>query len=205
MDANTKPISLYNRLIWRNRFIATLRILVPIFGLIIFAFLLLNIIIANIGDDIKISGIRIERDLIIIEAPQYSGIMGNGVSYNITAKAASTAVGDGDSYDLSDARFDMLRPDGLSVIATAKQANYNLIEQVVKVEDEMIVNDSRGIKSRLHDVIIDWDTQILDARDNVEIIFSDGSILKSKTLVYDMQSQVWKFNQVQLTIFNNEE
>ncbi len=205
MGANTKPISLYNRLTWRNRFIALLRILVPIFGLIIFAFLLFNIIIANIGDDLKISGIRVERDLIVIEAPQYSGIMGSGVSYNITAKAATTAIGDGDSYDLSDAKFDMLRPDGLSVIATAKQADYNLIKQVVIVEDEMIINDSRGIKSRLHDVIIDWDTQTLDARDDVEIVFSDGSILKSKTLVYDMQGQIWKFKQVHLTIFNNEE
>ncbi len=204
MVTQIKQNSLYNRLVWRNRFITIMRFLVPLVGLIILSLLVIKIYIANIGNDYNISNIRIERDLIILETPQYSGTMGNGSKYKITAQKATTAVGDGDVFDLSDAEFDMTGLDDLSIIATAKKANYDIVGQVVKVKDEMIVHDSRGMNSKLNNVIIDWETQILNAKDSAEIVFSDGSTLNSKTLIYDINAQTYKFTQVTLIIKKEE-
>jgi len=197
---NGSSLSLYDKLVWRNRFILFLRFLVPFFGLVIFGFLIIKIIIANIGSDIDISGIRVERNNVVINSPQYSGVTANGTSYSIISKSATTAIDSGSLFDLSDANFAMKRPDGLEINASAKQAFYNIIDQNIKIDGEMIVNDSRGIKAKLINNIIDWNTQSLNTKNKVEIVFSDGSILNSNSLFYDSANQSWKFNDVELIL-----
>lgn len=188
--------SIYNGLIWRNRYITILRFIVPLAGFLILSLLIAQIFIANIGKDYNISGVRLERDKVVIQTPQYNGTMANGTTYFISSETANTEIGGGDIFDLNNAKFDMTRKDGLTMQIKSKQAIYNILDESVYVKERMIVNDSRGIKAELFNSLIDWNKQTLVTKDSVKIEFSDGSILNSKTLTYDNKSSTWKFNDV---------
>jgi hypothetical protein len=199
-----RGFSLYKKLVWRNRFIAILRLFFPIAGLAIFAFLIFQIIIANISKEYGISSVKITRDSITIKTPKYEGVMNNGTSYKITAQSAITTIGNSDEFNLNDAIFDMVRIDGYEMEAKAKQAYYDIAAQTLKVAGEMEINDSRNIKTKLTNTLIEWDKQSLYTKDNVEIIFADGSILNAKTLNYDSEKQISIFGDVTLIILDKE-
>lgn len=184
----------------RNRIIGWLRIGVPILGMLVLGALVVQIVIANLARDFGISGIRVARDMLIIDAPEYAGVMANGTQYTVVAEAASAPIGGAESIDLDKAVVDLTRPDGYRVKARADVAQFLLADQIVQVDGLMVVTDSNGMRAQLLNSTIDWVTQTLIAKDNVHIVFEDGSILTGSTLLYDAGAQTWDFNFVKLTI-----
>jgi len=194
---------IYRALGRRNGFIALLRIMVPLFGVAVLFVLLFQIIVANLASGLNISGVRIEKDTLVIDAPEYSGVMANGTRYKIVADAAAAAISGRDLVDLSNASVDLLRTDGYRMLAYATKAQFKIAEQKVDVADIMSVSDSHGMNAKLLNVTIDWVAQTLVARDNVYVTFADGSVLTGASLVYDAGQEIWEFGSVKLVVSNS--
>lgn len=194
---------IYRALGRRNGFIALLRIMVPLFGVAVLFVLLFQIIVANLASGLNISGVRIEKDTLVIDAPEYSGVMANGTRYKIVADAAAAAISGRDLVDLSNASVDLLRTDGYRMLAYATKAQFKIAEQKVDVADLMSVSDSHGMNAKLLNATIDWVAQTLVARDNVYVTFADGSVLTGASLVYDAGQEIWEFGSVKLVVSNS--
>ncbi len=203
-DLNDKRAQTYRGFARHNRLISWLRIGVPLFGALVLAALMIEIVIANIARDFGISGVRIARDELVIDTPEYSGVMANGTLYTVVAEAASTTIGDGDLLNLTDPLIDLTRTDGYRMRAGAKSARFSIDRQTVEVDDVLNVSDSQDMQAKLLNAIIDWRTQTLVAKDNVHVVFADGSILTGSSLRYDAGAQTWDFDNVKLTLAAEE-
>lgn len=64
--------AILDRLRFRNRTVALLRIVVPAIGVIAFLTLTGQIYVANLMRQYGVSGIRVDRGNIVVEAPKYS-------------------------------------------------------------------------------------------------------------------------------------
>lgn len=190
----------YNALSQRNRLIGWLRILVPLVGLLVLVALVVQIVIANLASGFQIEGVRLDKGALVIDAPEYSGIMANGTQYTIVAEAASAAIGNPDIVNLSHATLDLLRTDGYQMQARAENARFSLVEQTVYIEEMMQVDDSRGMQAQVRNSTIDWAAQTLTAKDNVYVTFTNGTILTGSSLVYNAGTGVWDFSFVKLTL-----
>lgn len=210
MTTDTDQSAIYRQRIYkslrrRNLAISVLRFGVPLFGVVVFVALITQIVISNLARDFGISGVRIERDVLVIDAPQYSGITSNGTRYAIAATAASTPVGSTELITLTNAKLQLTRADNYQIEAEASEALYGLVEQKVVVEEDLFVVDSRGMKAKLGNTTIDWTTQRMVARNGVDAVFSDGSVLTADGLVYDAEAQIWDFSSVTLTLSSGTE
>jgi hypothetical protein len=189
----------------RNGAVGVLRVAVPLFGIVVLGVLLAEIVVANLATVAGVSGIRFSREAVTIDAPQYAGTMAGGTRYEVNADAASAPLSGRDVIDLTNARLRLFRPDGGEMTATAGAAQFTLSAQTVVVPATMRVTDSRGVQAALSDVAVDWRQQTIVGRAGVEAVFSDGSRLKAKTLVYDAGAQVWDFGEVVLTLPQEED
>lgn len=205
-DVSTKDrAALHDRLERRNRVVGMLRLVVPAAGAVVLGALLLQIVIANIGETLGVDGVSIERDRLVIATPEYSGVMANGTRYTVTAESASAAAGNTDVMDLTDATLHLVRQDGYEMTARAADADFSLGGQTVDVPGLMHVTDSRGMRARLRDTHVDWTRQTLVARESVWARFDDGSVLTADHLVYDAGQQTWDFENTRLVVPRNRE
>lgn len=188
----------FSRLDRRNASIGVLRILVPILGLLLLGFLLAGIFLGNISQDFGVSGIRFERDRLLIETPRYEGATENGTRYKVVAETASTLISQAEIIDLGNATLEIVRPDGVSFTATAAHALYDLLKQTVEVPDFADVVDSRNTVSRLHNAFVDWADQSINARSGAEVTFADGTKLRARTLIMYGNQNRWDMTGVTL-------
>jgi lipopolysaccharide export system protein LptC len=189
---------IYKRQVRRNRIVGALRIVVPLIGLVLLGFLLVEIYIAKMADDFGVSGIRLDKDRLLIETPRYEGVMQNGTLYEIIAKTASALIAEPDIIELNDANLRVVRPDGVFFNVMAAHAFYDLVNQTVEVPDFADVVDSRKIKARLHNAFADWSKRIVTARSGAEITFADGTELLAQTLVMYNDDNRWDMTGVVL-------
>jgi lipopolysaccharide export system protein LptC len=188
---------LYQRLGRRNRLVGLLRFLVPLAGVLIFAFLVVQIVIANMARDYGVSGIHLDRNRLVIDTPRYQGVTEAGLRYSVVAETASAEVSNANIIELGTATLEVTRPDGVSFTARAKSARYDLIGGTVVVPGVAEVVDSRKTHAILHNAHADWGAQIITARDGADITFADGTRLLAKSLVmygadnrWDMQGVI---------------
>ena len=196
----TMAAPVYQSLLRRNSAVAALRLLVPLLGLVVLALLLVQIIIANLADDFGMSGVRIQNDKLIIDSPQYGGVMANGTKYTINSEAATTSLGNAEIVELTKAQFFLVRPDTYSLLAASEDAKFDMVDQKVKIAGMMAVSDNRGMQANLTNSIISWADQSLFTKDDVEITFKDGSVITGETLEYDAGSNMWNIVRVRILI-----
>lgn len=196
----TLAAPVYRSLLRRNSAVAALRLLVPLLGLVVLTLLLVQIIIANLADDFGMSGARIQNDKLIIDSPKYGGVMANGTKYTINSEAAATSLGNAEIVELTKAQFFLARPDAYSLQAASENAQFDMVDQKVKIAGMMVVSDNRGMQANLLNSIISWTDQSLFTKDYVEITFEDGSVITGKTLEYDAGSDMWNIGQVRILI-----
>jgi lipopolysaccharide export system protein LptC len=188
----------YKRLGRRNGVVAVLRIAVPICGVLLLAFLIVQIYIANIADQYGISGITLGRDELIIDTPKYGGTAANGTEYTVTADKATALLTDTNILNLANAILDVERPDGFALNATSVLAQYDLLKQTITVPNQMRVLDSRQTDALLENVFIDWAEQTLTAASGAHILFPDGTTLDGDTMVFDGKNTEWTFTNARL-------
>ncbi len=205
MNSAQLSTPIFNSLKRRNFFIKFLRIIIPLIGLLLLGFLSIKIFLDNLGTDFDMSGIRIKSDKVIIDNPQYSGVMGNGTQYSINSKTATTPIAGSDEIDIFENELNLLRPDNYQMRAISKNAIFNMVAQTVDIKGLLQTSDSNNMFADLYNSKIDWVAQTLITKDKAIIEFEDGTILTSETLVYDAQKEIWDFTKVRLVIPITEE
>ncbi len=193
---NSRQRDVFKALIWRNRIIGILRLAVPGIGVIFAGFLILQIIISSIATEYGISGLKVERDQVVIEQPSYGGVMRDGTAYQILADVARVSISNPDIIDLAGANITIKQTDGYQIIADASGALLNIGNQNVVIPGLLQTLDTENVRGQLNDAIIDWPTQTLTARGAVRFEFDDGSVIRAQSLVYNAASGEWSFSGV---------
>src|SRR5690606_38784349 len=101
--------------------VAILRIGLPAVGAVILLGLLLQIVIGSLVPDFGFADISIDRDSLVVDAPAYAGVGGDGSVYEVTAQSARTALGNSDLVYLTGASFTLTQPSGTRFGATADE------------------------------------------------------------------------------------
>src|SRR5690348_14116876 len=109
-DTYDQRADLLGRILMRNRIVDVLRIVVPAIGVAAFVVLAAQIYIANIANQYGVSGIRIDRGVVVVEAPKYSGTGATGSRYLVSAREARTPLDRTNMIDLNDATMELLQP-----------------------------------------------------------------------------------------------
>ncbi len=195
-DYKVKQDAAFNALARRNRVIGVLRFVVPGIGIFVTGFLFLQIILANIAVDYGISGLRVDKDQVVIEQPRYGGVMPDGTTYQILADVARVRLETRDLIDLAGANIEIEQENGYKIIADANSARLDLGTQSVVIPGLLKTLDTDNVVGQLNDVIIDWTTQILTARGTVRFEFEDGSVIRAQSLIYNAQNGEWEFERV---------
>lgn len=190
----------YQRLVMRNRIVALLRIAVPLLGVAALAVLIGQIYLASLGSRFGIGQISVTRDSIIVDAPEYAGLLADGTAYRVSATAAQAATDRTDQIALSDAMLTMTRPDGLVTEIDAQAAVLDTTNELVVIDQTAHVANSEGTSGTVADSVFDYKTQTLEGDGAVAIDYADGTKLVAQGLTYDAKAMVWTFRRATVTL-----
>jgi hypothetical protein len=180
--------------------VGVLRIGVPLLGLVILVALLIQIYVSSLGDSFSIGQVSVTPDTISVEAPEYSGILGNGTTYSVsaaTAKASPTAT---NLISLTEAGLTMTKVDGVMINVNAQFAVLDTNNETVTIKDLAYVEDSTGTTGVVVDSVFDYASQSLVGQGPVSIQYADGTTLDAVGMAYDLEQANWTFNQADVTL-----
>jgi hypothetical protein len=198
--AHQDRLAIYRRLEARNRVVGVLRIAVPLSGLLILATLLIQIYVSSLGDRFSIGKIDISPDNISVEAPEYSGILGNGTTYRVSAATAKAAPNQTNVISLTDAGLAMTRADGVTINVNARGAVLDTTAETVTIKDLAYVEDSTGTSGVIANSVFDYAGQTLVGQGPVSLQYADGTTLDGEGLFYDLEQARWTFTQADVTL-----
>lgn len=193
-------LATYRSLEARNRIVAILRIGVPALGLLALVSLIGQIYVSSLGSRFGVGQIAVTPDSIMVEAPEYTGLLDDGTAYRISASAAQAATEAVDQVGLSDAALTMTRPDGVVMTVDAAAAMLDTTRQLVVVKDEADIGNSLGTKGIISDSVFDYATQSLVGNGAVTIDYADGTHLVAEGMTYDAVNLVWTFTRATVTL-----
>ncbi len=199
-DSAKNAEKLYHKLERRNRIVGFLRIAVPLSGVLLAAGLIVQIVLSNWAEDFALKSIRFDHNQVIVDGPRYSGVMSNGTSYEIVAKAARARVNTTDIINLETATITIREKSGYEMVANAPKAQLRLNEQKVIINSLMRTRDSNGVRGQLTNSVINWPAQTLTTTGPVRLEFKDGAILAAQSLVYSAKTGEWDFSGVRYTV-----
>jgi lipopolysaccharide export system protein LptC len=190
----------YRRLLRRNRVVAVLRWGVPALGVLVFAGLAVQIVIAQLSQRFAAAGISIDRGTLIVDTPRYSGTLSTGAAYTLSADEARIAVDRTNIIDVSGVLV-TLTDGSQRMDARAAEARIDTTGQRVEVDGRFAIGDNAGNSGVLNRSVIDWPAQRLSSTGPAEITFADGTALSAGGgLLYDAAREVWTFTGVRLVI-----
>jgi hypothetical protein len=192
--------AILDRLRFRNRTVALLRIVVPAVGVIAFLTLTGQIYVANLMRQYGVSGIRVDRGNIVVEAPKYSGMGSDGARYLVTAREARTPIDRSNIIEMNDATLELLQPDGVSYFARAASATMDTATDYVTVPGVVAVNGSDGLEGTLTDVAADNGRELLFSNGPVDLLLPDGTTIVADTMVRDGKVQTWTFTRATVVV-----
>lgn len=192
--------TLYRRLRRRNRVVRVLRLAVPVLGAVTLVALLAQIYLSSLGSRYGIGQISVTPDAIIVEAPEYAGILADGSQYRVWADAARAATSNTDLIGLGNAGVVLNRADGVQMQASAPSAELDALRQQVIVPGAAEIADSQGTQGTLNQTIFDWQTQTLTSSGPVVIDYADGTAIRAAGMVYDAEAKIWTFERATVTL-----
>jgi lipopolysaccharide export system protein LptC len=190
----------YQRLTWRNRFVGVLRIAVPILGVVVLVGLLGQIYLSSLGARFGIGHISVTQERVLVDAPQYAGVLDDGSAYRISAVSAEAAIGAPDLIDLLQTTLKVTGPDGVTMDLTADRARLDTINQLVLVAGTTHVVDSTGTTSMFDNSVFDTRAQTLTSQGPVTVNYADGTHIDAKGLIYNSKTMVWTFSGATVTL-----
>jgi len=191
---------LYAGLKRRNRLVGVLRWVVPMLGILVFLALLVQIVLDSIANQFGLSNVRIDRDNLVVDAPQLSAIGSDGTAYTVSAATARTAIGAADRIDMTEARLVVHPKTGGEIIATAATANLRTTDQVVRVDGITRLSDEDGMEGTLLDMFADFPNQRMVTGGAVALRLPDGTTLDAATMSFDGSTGTWTFNTASLVL-----
>lgn len=190
----------YRSLEARNRIVAILRIGVPALGVLALISLIGQIYVSSLSSRFGVGQIAVTPDSIMVEAPEYTGLLDDGTAYRISASAAKAATEAVDQIGLSDAALTMTRPDGVIMTVDAAAAVLDTTRQLVLVEQEADIGNSLGTTGVISDSVFDYANQQLVGNGAVTIDYADGTHLVAQGMTYDAVTLVWTFTRATVTL-----
>ena len=193
-------LAIYRRLTTRNRVVAVLRIGVPILGALVLIGLVGQIYLSSLGSRFGVGRIAVTQDRVIVDAPEYEGILDDGSHYRIVAAAAAAELEATDILDLTDVALTVTRPTGVATTLSAGQAQLDTTNELVTIPGTTQVLDSTGTTGRFDNSVFDWAAQTLTSQGHVVVDYADGTHLEAEGLVYDSIAMVWTFTRATVTL-----
>ncbi|MET3927341.1 hypothetical protein [Devosia sp. 2618] len=190
----------YQRLTTRNRVVAVLRIAVPLLGLIALVGLVVQIYISSISGRFGVGQITVTSDTITVQAPRYSGVLDNGTTYTVTARAAQSVIASSELINLVDAHLVMTRPDGTIMTVDAPAAVLDTNTELVTIKDVANVSNSLGTVGTIYESVFDYQTQKLAGEGPVDIDYADGTKIIAQGITYNAVELIWTFKHATVTL-----
>lgn len=187
-------------LILRNRLVGGLRIIVPAIGVLALLALVGQIYIANLARQYGVSGIRIDRGEIVVEAPKYSGTGTDGSRYLVSAREARTPIDRTSLIEMTDATLELLKADGLSYFGQSATATMDTLTDEVTVPGLVTVTGSDGLEGTLNDVFVENSKELLTSNGPVDLLLPDGTTIVADTMVHDGKVQIWTFTRATVVV-----
>jgi len=193
-------LAIYRGLQARNRIVSILRVGIPALGIVALAVLVLQIYVSSLTSRFGIGQIVVSPDSVMVETPEYSGVLDNGTAYRVSAVTAEAAADATDRIGLTDASLTMLKPDGVTMLVDARAAVLDTTAQLVEIAGIADVSNSLGTSGVLRDSVFDYATQQLTGNGPVHIDYADGTELEAEGLTYDAIALVWTFTRATVTL-----
>lgn len=190
----------YQRLTLRNRVVGVLRIAVPILGLVALVGLVGQIYLSSLGARFGIGHVSVTRESVLVDAPQYAGVLRNGSAYRVSATSAEAAIASPDLIDLIDATLTVTRLDGVTIDLTTDRARLDTVNQLVLVAGTTNVLESTGTTAVFDNSQFDMQAQTLTGEGPVSVDYADGTHIDAKGLVYNSKTMVWTFSGATVTL-----
>lgn len=191
---------IYRSLQRRNGLVTVLRFLVPTAGAAVFVVILGQIIVANIGEGFSIGRVSIASNKVVVETPAYSGIAGDGSTYEVKAAQAEAEISAPDAILLRDAKVVINAPNGVQTTAEAPAANLQTTAQTVGVDAVTTISTSSGMGGILTGMQLDLGKQVLTASGAIDFAFPGGEQIQAAAMSYDGTKSEWRFSRVTLTL-----
>jgi hypothetical protein len=184
----------------RNGAVGLLRIVVPAIGLVAFLALAGQIYIANLMRQYGVSGIRIDRGNVVVEAPKYSGTGSDGSRYLVTAREARTPIDRSNIIEMNDATLELLQTGGQSYFARAASATMDTENDTVFAPGTVAVTGSDGLEGTLTDVDVDNTNELVTSKGAVDLLLPDGTTIVAETMVRDGKVQTYTFTKATVVV-----
>ena len=191
-DTYDQRAAILDGLVARNRVVAVLRIVVPLLGLAAFLALAGQIYLSNLMRQYGVSGIRIDRGNVVVEAPRYSGTGTDGSHYLLTAREARTPIGNAEEIAMTDATLEYNKASG-DFFATADEATMNTATQIAIVPGVSSVTGEDGMRGTLTALTADMGADMITAAGPVDLTLSDGTTITGTSMVHDGKANSWTF------------
>lgn len=190
----------YDRLVWRNRTVGLLRLVVPLAGAVALAGLSVALYLNSIAGDFSIGNVSLDRDTLVIASPRYSGLLENGGTYEVAAATARAQVSNLERLNVTDGTAVLRRPDGVVLDGKANTAILDSGTQVVTVTGRADIADSRGLTGWMEQAVIDYPNEHVTTTGPVYFLLDDGSSIAGASMDYDQKTRVWRFTRVTVTL-----
>lgn len=192
-DSYAGRAEILGSLITRNRVVAVLRIAVPLIGLGAFALLVGQIYLSNMMRQYGVSGIRIDRGNVVVDAPRYSGTGADGSVYLLTAREAHTPLADSDQISMINPTLQYSRSTGGGYFGSAAAATMNTRTQIAIVPGLTSISGDDGMEGTLDSVEADMASERVTASGPVDITLANGTTITGSSMVHDGKAGTWTF------------
>lgn len=199
-DTAALRFELYQGLARRNRLVGALRLGVPVLGVALVAAVAVQLYVGGLMRDFSVAGVTIDRNNLVVQAPSYSGMTGDGTRYRVVADSAKVAMDDTDRIEMASPRLTFERAGSTSTTATAAQAQFYSSRQSVSIPGHTAVSDSAGLSGRLQDVDVDFVAETLVARGPVTLRFPSGTLIEAAGMRHDGSTGRWSFERATVTL-----
>jgi len=183
----------------RNRIIGVLRLVVPAAGVAAFVVLAAEIYTTNTLRQYGVSGIRIDRGALVVDAPQYSAVGANGAHYSASAKEARAPLANTHFIAMEAAVLTLEQPGRPTMRLNAPIANADTEKQLFTVPGTATLTDSAGLHGTLSQLEADVSTGMIVAKGPVAMEFRNGATLRAANIRYDSTAQLLTLERVVFT------
>ena len=192
--------ALYRRLVWRNRVVAALRLLLPLLGLGLLGLVILQMQLAGLGSEFGIGNVSVSGDRVAVETPHYEGILRDGTEYEVSAATASASTEALHIIELTDSVIRLQLKGGNRMTVKSAAAQLDTTTQQLFAEGPSRVNNASGIKGTITGLTLDWVRLEYSATGEVHLQYPNGTILDAVGMKYDPVKDVWTFSDATMTL-----
>jgi len=183
----------------RNRLIGVLRLVVPAAGVVAFIVLAAEIYATNTLRQYGVSGIRIDRGALVVDAPRYSAVGSNGAHYTASAKEARAPISNTHLIAMESAQLTLERPGQPTMHLDAPIANADTKKQLFTIPGVATLTDTAGLHGALAQLEADLTSGLIVAKGPVAMTFRNGATLNGASMSYDSNRQVLTLERVIFT------